>query len=147
MLDSSFAWITICPLIIRPCPSNADAMVFRPMSLFLSLRNHVAPALEHPRQMITRVWKKELGPDTQPASVTDYTEALNKFTKAATEFMEYARLLAEARNAYQLRHKEIELAQLRREIDSLKLVISLLIEDSDVCQTENQYRGVAAPLL
>jgi hypothetical protein len=58
-----------------------------------------------------------------------YTDAVNKFAKAAMEFMEYARLLTAARNAYLLRQKESQLVRLRTEIDSLKLVIRLLVED------------------
>ena len=58
-----------------------------------------------------------------------YTESVNKFTKAATEIMEYARLLTTARNVYLLHQKENELFRLQREIDSLKLVIPLLTED------------------
>ena len=41
-----------------------------------------------------------------------YTEAVSKFTKAAIELMEYARLLTEARNAYLLRQEESELVRL-----------------------------------
>lgn len=118
----------MCRPIIRLRLGYADAMVFQPMPLFLSLRNQISPVLEGPVRMIKRVWKKELGPEAQPPTMATYTEAVNKFTQAATELMEYARLLTEARNAYQLRQKENELAQLRREIDSLKLVIPLLIE-------------------
>jgi len=111
-------------------------MVFQPIPLFLSLRKRIAPVLEDPRPMVKTVRKKEFGPDA-PKLMATYTEAVTKFTKAAIELMEYARLLTEARNAYLLRQKESELVRLRREIDSLKLVIPLLIEDFDVCQTKN----------
>jgi hypothetical protein len=121
---------------IRLRPGYADAMVFQPMPLFLSLRNQIAPALGSPLPTVKTLRKKELGPDA-PLLLATYTEAVTKFTKAAIELMEYARLLTEARNAYLLRQKECELVRLRIEIDSLKLVIPLLIEDLDVCQAEN----------
>ena len=95
--------------------------------------------------MVKTLQKKEFGPNP-PLLMATYTEAVNKFTQAATELMEYARLLTEARNAYQIRQKENELAQLRREIDSLKLVIPLLIEDLDVCQIEKQQSGKQPPV-
>jgi hypothetical protein len=72
---------------------------------------------------------KEVGPDA-PLLMATYTEAANKFTKAAMEIMEYAHRLTGARNACLLRQKECELVRLRREIDSLKIVIPLLVEDA-----------------
>ena len=99
------------------------------MPLFLSLRNQVVPILGNPLRVVKTLRKKEVGPDA-PVLMATYTEAVNKFTKAAMEIMEYARLLTAARNAYLLRQKESELVRLRREIDSLKLVIPLLVEDS-----------------
>jgi hypothetical protein len=52
--------------------------------------------------MSEAMWKKESGVMTQPTpSMATYTEAMNKFTKAATEFMEHVHLLNEARDAYQ----------------------------------------------
>jgi hypothetical protein len=104
-------------------------MVFRAMPLFLSLRNQIAPILGRPLPAVETVRKKDAEPDPQLLMAT-YTEAANKFTKAATEIMEYARHLTAARNAYLLEQKESELLQLRREIDSLRLAISLLTEDS-----------------
>jgi len=104
-------------------------MVFRAMPLFLSLRNQIAPILGNLLRVVKTLRKKEIGPDA-PVLMATYTEAVNKFTKAAMEIMEYARLLTAARNAYLLRQKESELVRLRREIDSLKLVIPLLVEDS-----------------
>jgi hypothetical protein len=44
--------------------------------------------------------------------------------------------LAEARRAYQLWQKEIELVRLHREIEALKLVIPLLTEERVACQIE-----------
>ena len=79
--------------------------------------------------MVKTVRKKEVGPDALLLMAT-YTEAANKFTKAAMQIMEYARILTAARNAYLLGQKEVELARLQREIDSLRVVIPLLVEDS-----------------
>jgi hypothetical protein len=121
-------------------------MVFQPMPLFLSLRNRIAPVLGNPVPMVKTVRKKDFGPDT-PLLMATYTEAVTKFTKAAIELMEYARLLTEARNAYLLRQKESEVVRLRTEIDSLKLVIPLLIEDLDAGQTENGQSGEEPPVL
>jgi exonuclease VII small subunit len=52
--------------------------------------------------MSEAMWRKEAGviPQSTPSMAT-YTEAMNKFTKAATEFMEHVHLLNEARDAYQ----------------------------------------------
>jgi hypothetical protein len=83
------------------------------------------------------------GPDPPPITTATYTEAVNKFNLAATDFMEYARLLTEAQNAYQRWQKEIELVRLRREIDALKLVIPFLIEATDTCQVEYSSSGEA----
>lgn len=132
--------------IVRLRPGYADAMVFQPMPPFLSLRNQIASALGRRLRMVKTLRKKELGPEA-PLLLATYAEAVTKFTKAAIELMEYARLLTEARNAYLLRQKECELVRLRREIDSLKLVIPLLIEDLDVCQTENGQSRKQPPVL
>ena len=52
--------------------------------------------------MSAAMWKKEDGAGPQPTpSVMIYTEAMNKFTKSATAFMEQVHLLTEARYAYQ----------------------------------------------
>jgi hypothetical protein len=104
-------------------------MVFQAMPLFLSLRNQIAPILGNLLREVKTLRKKEVGPDA-PLLMATYTDAVNKFTKAAMELMEYARLLTAARNAYLLRQKESQLVRLRREIDSLKLVIPLLVEES-----------------
>ena len=104
-------------------------MVFQAMPLFLSLRNQIAPILGNPLRVVKTVRKKEVGPDV-PLLMATYTEAVNKFAKAAMEIMEYARLLTAARNAYLLGQKEGELARLQREIDSLRVVIPLLVEES-----------------
>jgi hypothetical protein len=48
------------------------------------------------------MWKKDVTSSTQPPpSMATYTDAMNKFTKAATAFMDHVHLLSEARDAYQ----------------------------------------------
>jgi hypothetical protein len=61
------------------------------------------------------MWKKEVNVSTEqamskkdvtssaqpPPSMATYTDAMNKFTKAATAFMEHVHLLSEAQDAYQ----------------------------------------------
>ncbi len=48
------------------------------------------------------MWKKEEGMGTQAVPTwATYAEAMNKFTKSATAFMEHVHLLTEARTAYQ----------------------------------------------
>jgi hypothetical protein len=47
-------------------------------------------------------WKKDVASSTQPPpSMATYTDAMNKFTRAATAFMDHVHLLSEARDAYQ----------------------------------------------
>jgi hypothetical protein len=65
-----------------------------------------------------------------------YVEAANQCVNSAAAFMEHARLFAEAKRAYELYQKEIELVRVRKEIDALKLVIPLLVEDAAACQIE-----------
>ena len=49
------------------------------------------------------VWRKENGVSTSATpSMAAYSEAMNKFTKAATAFMDHVHLLTEARDAYQM---------------------------------------------
>jgi len=48
------------------------------------------------------MWKREDGVGTQPMpSWAMYAEAMNKFTRSATAFIEQVHLLTEARTAYQ----------------------------------------------
>jgi hypothetical protein len=48
------------------------------------------------------MWKKDVTSSTPPPpSMATYTDAMNKFTKAATAFMDHVHLLSEARDAYQ----------------------------------------------
>jgi hypothetical protein len=52
--------------------------------------------------MSDAVWKKEDGMGTQLTPTwAIYAEAMNRFTKSATAFMEHAHLLTEARDAYE----------------------------------------------
>jgi hypothetical protein len=83
------------------------------------------------------LWNKEPEPDA-PLLMATYTEAVVRFTKVAKEFMEFARLLTEAQDAYHLWQKEAELIRLRREISSLKLIIPLLVEESDFCEDDQR---------
>jgi hypothetical protein len=49
------------------------------------------------------VWRKENGAGAPATpSMATYTDAMNKFTKAATAFMEHVHLLTEARDAFQM---------------------------------------------
>ena len=49
------------------------------------------------------VWRKENGAGAAATpSMATYTDAMNKFTKAATAFMEHVHLLTEARDAFQM---------------------------------------------
>jgi hypothetical protein len=73
-----------------------------------------------------------------------YTEAASKFIKSATAFMAQVRLFAEAKRAYELWQKEIELVRVRKEIDALKLVIPLLVEQEAACQIEHAMLGESA---
>jgi hypothetical protein len=48
------------------------------------------------------MWRKENGGSPAPTpSMASYTDAMNKFTQAATAFMDHVHLLTEARDAYQ----------------------------------------------
>src|ERR1700736_899170 len=52
--------------------------------------------------MSEAMWRKETGVSTPPKpTMAMYTDAMNKFTKSATAFMEHVHLLTEARDAYQ----------------------------------------------
>ena len=49
------------------------------------------------------VWRKENAVSTPATpSMATYSDAMNKFTKAATAFMDHVHLLNEARDAYQV---------------------------------------------
>jgi hypothetical protein len=48
------------------------------------------------------MWKKESDVDTQPTpTMASYSEAMDKFSKCATAFLEHVHLLSQARDAYQ----------------------------------------------
>jgi hypothetical protein len=48
------------------------------------------------------MWKKENDAETQPtATMAAYSEAMDKFTRSATAFLEHVHHLTQARNAYQ----------------------------------------------
>jgi hypothetical protein len=113
------------------------SMAFQPMPVSRrSLRKQIAHVLEHPLGMVKKFWKKEGGTGTQPPAMEAYTEAANKCINSATAFMKHARLFVEAKRAYDLWQKEIELGRVRKEIDALKLVIPLLVEPAAACQIE-----------
>jgi hypothetical protein len=49
------------------------------------------------------MWKKEnLVSTPATPSMSTYTDAMNKFTRSATAFMDHVHLLTEARDAYQM---------------------------------------------
>ena len=104
-------------------------MAFQPMLVFRrSVRKQIAHVLEHPLGMVKKLWKKQGRTATQPPTMEAYTEATNTCIASATAFIEHARLFAEAKRAYELWQKEIELIRLGKEIEALKLVIPLLVE-------------------
>lgn len=86
--------------------------------------------------MVKMLWKKEDRLGTQPPTMENYTEAASKFIKSATALMKHARVFAEAKWAFELWQKEIELVRVRKEIDALKLVIPLLVEHAAACPIE-----------
>jgi hypothetical protein len=108
-----------------------------------SLRKQIAGALENPVGVVKGLWKKDDAFATMSATMATYNEAANKFTQSAIAFMEYERVLTQARRESQLRQKEIELARLRKEIGALKLVIPLLVEELGLCQIEYVSGGKA----
>ena len=117
-------------------------MAFRPTPLSCrSLPMQIAHGLDSPLGMIKRLLKKEDGLRAPPPTMETYTEAVNKCIKSATTFMEHAHAFAEAKRGYKLWQKEIELIRVRKEIDALKLVLPLLVEEEDACQIENTLGG------
>lgn len=61
-------------------------------------------------------WPKQKPESTPPMTLGAYTEAVNKFTKSASAFIEHLPLLAEARQAYEEATKAS--AELRRVLDA-----------------------------
>lgn len=111
-------------------------MAFQPVPVSRRFGTQIAHAFEHPLGLIKRLWKKEGGAGTQPPTMEAYTEAANKCLSSATAFLEHARLFLEAKRAYDLWQREIEIARVRKEIDALKLVIPLLVDEATDCQFE-----------
>jgi hypothetical protein len=113
------------------------SMAFKPMPVsHRPLWRQIAYLLQDPLGTVKKFWKREDGTEPQPPTMETYAEAANKCVNSATAFMEHARLFAEAKRAYELCQKEIELVRVRKEIDALKLVIPLLVEDAAACQIE-----------
>ena len=62
------------------------------------LQEEIAKQMSEPM-----MWKKEnLVSTPATPSMASYTDAMNKFTQAATAFMDHVHLLTEARDAYQM---------------------------------------------
>jgi hypothetical protein len=97
-------------------------------------RKQITLALEHPLWTVKKLWKKKDGLRTQPPTLAMYTEAVDKCIAIATAFMEHASVYAEAKREHELWQKEIELVRARKEVDALKLVIPLLVEQAGDCQ-------------
>jgi len=116
-------------------------MAFQPIPVFRrSVRKQIAYVLKHPLGMVKKLWKEEGCTATQAPTMEAYTEAANTCIASATDFIEHARLFAEAKRAYELWQKESEVIQVRKEIEALKLVIPLLVETTD-CQIEHVFGG------
>ena len=112
-------------------------MAFQPVPVHRrSLRKQIANVLEHPLDVVRTLWNKDSCAGREPPTMEAYTEAANKCIASATTFLDYARLFVEAKRAYELWQKEIELSRVRKEISALKLVIPLLAEPAVGCQTE-----------
>ena len=113
-------------------------MAFQPVPVHRrSLRKQIANVLEHPLDVVRTLWNKDSCAGREPPTMEAYTEAANKCIDSATTFLDYARLFVEAKRAYELWQKEIELSRVRKEISALKLVIPLLAEPAAACQTES----------
>ena len=104
-------------------------MAFQPVPVHRrSLRKQIANVLEHPFDVVRTLWNKDGCAEREPPTMEAYTEAANKCIDSATTFLDHARLFVEAKRAYELWQKEIDLGRVRKEISALKLVISLLEE-------------------
>lgn len=112
-------------------------MAFQPVPVHRrSLRKQIANVLEHPLDVVKTLWNEDSCAGREPPTREAYTDAANKCIDSATTFLDYARLFVEAKRAYDLWQKEIELDRVRKEISALKLVIPLLVESAVACQTE-----------
>ena len=129
-------WLQNVPITTGKEGVQSPPMAFRMPPPRRSLRKQIAVALENPVGMVKRLWKKDDALATMSATMATYNEAANKFTQSAIAFMEYERVLTQARRESELQQKEIEVARLRKEIGALKLVIPLLVEELGLCQIE-----------
>lgn len=122
-------------------------MAFQPVPVHRrSLRKQIANVLEHPLDVVKTLWNEDSCAGREPPTREAYTDAANKCIDSATTFLDYARLFVEAKRAYDLWQKEIELDRVRKEISALKLVIPLLVESAVACQTEPyQVTAMSAP--
>lgn len=112
-------------------------MAFQPMPVpSRFLRNQIALLLEHPIGMVKKSRKADDECTTQPPSMEGYGEAANNCIILATAFMENALVYVEAQREYKLWQKEIELVRVRKEIEALKLVIPLLVEQAPACEID-----------
>jgi hypothetical protein len=91
--------------------------------------------------MVKKLWKKKDGLGTRPPTLATYTEAVDKCIAFATTFMEHARVYVEAKRELELWQKEIELVRVRKEVDALRVVIPLLVEQAADSQIEYMTLG------
>jgi hypothetical protein len=113
-------------------------MAFQPVPVHRrSLWKQIANVLEHPLDVVKTLWNKDSCAGGVVPTMEVYTEAANKCIDSATTFLDYARLFVEAKRAYDLCQKEIELGRIRKEISALKLIIPLLVEPAVACQIES----------
>jgi hypothetical protein len=89
-------------------------------------------------QMSEPMWKEENGVSTQPVPTwATYAEAMNKFSKSATAFMEHVHLLTEARTAY---HEAIAVGTtLRNRLDAGDQTLKSLMTQLE--QVVNEHFG------
>ena len=86
------------------------------------------------------MWKKEDVAGAQP-TLTMYTEAMNKFTKSASAFMEQVHLLTEARDAYE--EAMTASRALRNSLDTGDQILRSLFTQLE--QVVNTHFGEAGP--
>ena len=86
------------------------------------------------------MWKKEDSVGTQPApTMAMYSEAMDKFTKSATAFMEHVHHLTQARDAYQ--EAMMASTAIRNSLDAGDQALRSLM--SQLEQTVNSHLGKA----
>ena len=87
------------------------------------------------------VWRKENTVSTPATpSMATYSDAMNKFTKAATSFMDHVHLLNEARDAYQVATSIS--ASLRNNLDAGDRALRALMTQME--QVVNAHLGEAS---